>query len=67
MLIDIKKMRKVRLKPNDIVVLYLNTTPTQDQVKYLKDGAERIFKDHNVYIIGPGEKMEVVSPEEAPK
>jgi hypothetical protein len=65
MLIDIKKMHKVRLRPHDIIVLYLNETPTPEQIKYLKEGAERTFKDHNVYVVGPGEKMEVVSPEEA--
>jgi hypothetical protein len=65
MLIDIKKIRKVRLRPSDIVLLYLHETPSPDQIKYLKEGAERTFKDHNVYIIGPGERLEVVSPEEA--
>jgi len=59
----IEDLKKVTLKPGDVLVLKTKINPTSDQIVSIDKIFLKVFPNHKVIILNPGMDLGVISVE----
>ena len=61
---DLKSIRKVNLKKDDIIVLTVDKSLSNDEIVKIKELAGTVFPDNKVTILSGGMKLSVIRKKE---